>query len=79
MTQKDNSICLKNKYTGQVIYLMWQDENRPEYAKYMTMDGIKSVRYIDLVIDGKLKEQVDMEIKTYVESLSIIIVNQHNA
>lgn len=78
MKLKENSTYLRNKITGEVIYLMWQDENRPEYVKYMTMDGIKSVRYIDLIIDGKLKEQVDMEIKTYVESLSIV-VNQHNA
>lgn len=78
MEIKDNSIYLENKVTGQVIYIMWQDKNRPEYAKYMTMDGIKSVRYADMARDRKIKDQVHMELGTYMEKLSAVL-NQHNA
>lgn len=71
MNIRDNSIYFENKVTGKVVYLFWQDENRPDYANYMTVEGIKSISYKDMASDSKKAKEVRMAFLRYAESLGI--------
>lgn len=43
---EDNDVKIVNQRTREVLRLVWQNEDRPDYMNYMTLAGVKySIRF----------------------------------